>query len=75
MGAKFKYQVTSVTKTWADPDDHDAGVNVSTGYNYAYDEEEARVMAKRMIRDTPDAIQSFSFYTKITVVEQRLEGD
>jgi hypothetical protein len=69
---KLKYQVTLIVKTWTDPNDHNQGLDVSTHHDYAYDEQEAVALIKRMSRMIPDAVQVLGFHTKITMVEQIL---
>ncbi len=61
-----------IVKTWTNPDDHDQGLDVSTHYDYAYDKAEAEALIKRMSRMIPEAVQVLGFYTKVTMVEQRL---
>lgn len=66
----FKYQTCVVVKSWMEPGNEDAGINVSTGFAYAETEKEARKLVKAMLKEAPDdALQKFGFYTRITVVE------
>lgn len=71
MKKKLRYQVQIITKRWVDPNNREAGINVNTQYDFAADEEEAKLMIKRADADANDALQVLGFYTKITMVVQR----
>lgn len=70
---KLRFQITVVTKTWVNVDDHDEGLNVNTQYSYAPSVKEAEVVIKQLIRAVPDAVQALGFYTKINMVEQWID--
>lgn len=71
IGARvFKYQTCIVVKTWLEPGNEEAGINVSTGFGYAETEKEARKIVKMMLKEAgDDVLQKFGFYTRITQVE------